>query len=612
MTATKTTTKTAKKPARKPAAKKTAVKKAAAKKAAPAAANTNTANVVMLPLNQLVASDLNPRKTFDDDQTAELAEGIAAQGVLQNLVARQLPKKRGKATHEIIAGGRRLRALNLLVKEKRLPADAPVPVRIVTADDQDARAMAILENLQREHVPPVEEGEAFKLLHEAGWKTATIAEKIGKTPRYVQGRIKIVERLGEVALKALTAGEINLAQAEAISDGAPEDQEEALECIIEGYHGWQREEDIRESMRQEMVPVAYAIFKVDPALILEGENGEPDLIRSKARFDILQNKAVGELESNLRETGWSAVQVVQWFYPADYVARKKDDGGHAIIHHNPNSGEVKVHHGLFSRTKSESEQNAAAVADGTAEAKPVKLFNQSQIDRAAEIKTAHLQNLVANAPETALRATIFGMLNGGPVRISARDYCAGPVKQKYSQVLSPLLKDSGADKDDAAELREISHWPSYSSPQLWDALQKRSIEQLIEILGVITGASMTTMTGSHPGNSDAANQIAEAAAKESALPINPPGTADDDYIAGARKPELMAIARAAGVESGLTDKSTGKVIKAAIDGKVPVDYVPVPCRFLTANDAAEAIKAEYPAFDKPDAGVAETPAIAAE
>ena len=427
-TAKKTAPKTAPKTAAgKPAAKKPAARKPAAKKpapkTAPPSANTDTAEIVMLPLQQLVASGLNPRKTFDDTSIAELADSIAAQGVLQNLVARRLPKKRGKATHEIVAGGRRLRALQLLAADKRLPADTPVPVRTVAGDDDDARAMAILENLQRENVPPVEEGEAFKLLRDAGWKSATIAERIGKTPRYVQNRIKVIDRLGPISRDALAAGDINLAQAEAICDAAPELQEDAIRCIVNGLGHWQREKDIRHSIRQEMVPLSYAIFEVDPDLVLEGEDGEPDLIRSRARFDVLQAAAVEKLQANLLEQGWTHAPIVSWFLSWDYQKRKKADGGHAIIEYN-RTGEVKVHHGLISNDAVYAERKAAG-ADKEDTAKPAKLFNQAQLDAGGEIKTRHLQNLVANAPETALRAAIFGMLSGGPVKITAHAHAGG-------------------------------------------------------------------------------------------------------------------------------------------------------------------------------------------
>jgi ParB family chromosome partitioning protein len=171
-----------------------------------------------ISLLQLHASPLNPRKTMEPEALAGLAESIAAQGLLQNLVVR------GKGEQwEVVAGARRLAALELLARENRLPetiAAHGVPCRVVAATDAEHVALAILENLQRADVNPMEEAEALHALHTTNpktWSTSAIAEKIGVTQRHVQLRISLVTRLVPAAQNALRESRITLAQARALT-----------------------------------------------------------------------------------------------------------------------------------------------------------------------------------------------------------------------------------------------------------------------------------------------------------------------------------------------------------------------------------------------------------
>src|SRR5688500_2467178 len=109
-----------------------------------------------VPLLLLFASALNPRKNFDDAKLAELADSIHAQGVLQNLVARPVDDK-----FEVVAGGRRLRALQRLAESGRIPETCEVPVSVRELSDDEALAVAITENANREGVHPMEQAEAF-------------------------------------------------------------------------------------------------------------------------------------------------------------------------------------------------------------------------------------------------------------------------------------------------------------------------------------------------------------------------------------------------------------------------------------------------------------------
>jgi ParB family chromosome partitioning protein len=108
-----------------------------------------------LPLDSLVESSMNPRRSFDENALNELAESIRNQGLLSPLLVR--PK--GPQSFEIVAGARRYRAAQLCGQES-------VPVRIVDLSDAQAIEASIVENLQRRDVHPLEEARGFAaLLH---------------------------------------------------------------------------------------------------------------------------------------------------------------------------------------------------------------------------------------------------------------------------------------------------------------------------------------------------------------------------------------------------------------------------------------------------------------
>ena len=148
-----------------------------------------------------VLSDLNPRRDVDQDGIARLAENIAALGLIHNLAG----LRRDDGTVAIVAGGRRLRALQLLQDDPRFHA---VPVQI--APDMDtARQWAASENHLREALHPADEIASFRDLSEAGATVPEIALAFGVSERQVYRRLAL-GGLAEPVLAALRANEISL------------------------------------------------------------------------------------------------------------------------------------------------------------------------------------------------------------------------------------------------------------------------------------------------------------------------------------------------------------------------------------------------------------------
>jgi ParB family chromosome partitioning protein len=158
-----------------------------------------------LRLNQLEANPDQPRRTFHQETVEELAASIRTHGLLQPIMVRPAPSGTPNRW-QIVAGERRWRACQLA------GLDA-VPVVIRTLDDQAARQIALIENLQREDITPIEEAAVLKqILDETGLSHRELGDRIGKTKAYVEQRVRLLRYPEEVrgalgrATEAFTPG----------------------------------------------------------------------------------------------------------------------------------------------------------------------------------------------------------------------------------------------------------------------------------------------------------------------------------------------------------------------------------------------------------------------
>jgi ParB family transcriptional regulator, chromosome partitioning protein len=142
-------------------------------------------NIQLIPLTQLVPSPLNVRKTGTKTRIEALAASIIAHGLLQNLQVRQ---GKGKS-FEVLAGGRRLAALNLLAKQKKIASDFQVPCEV--REGSDATEISLAENEMREAMHPADQFDAFKKLADEGKGPEEIAARFGTTPHIVAQRLKL-------------------------------------------------------------------------------------------------------------------------------------------------------------------------------------------------------------------------------------------------------------------------------------------------------------------------------------------------------------------------------------------------------------------------------------
>ena len=162
-------------------------------------------NPSALPLNLLQAVKYQPRQIMDETPLKELADSIRERGVIQPLLVRGL----GTGRYEIIAGERRFRAASIAgLKE--------VPVRIVDADDQAAAAMALIENMQREDLNPLEESRGLaRLIEEFGFTHEQAAKSVGKSRSAISNLLRL-SQLAKAVQAMLIAGELDMGHARAL------------------------------------------------------------------------------------------------------------------------------------------------------------------------------------------------------------------------------------------------------------------------------------------------------------------------------------------------------------------------------------------------------------
>ncbi|MBT9450129.1 ParB/RepB/Spo0J family partition protein [Akkermansia glycaniphila] len=160
--------------------------------------------VLQVGLGEVVPSPLQPRRQFTEEQLAELVESIREHGIIQPLIVREVDGK-----YELIAGERRWRAAGKLGKEN-------VPIIVREASDRDVLEMALIENLQRENLTPIEEAFGYvRLRKEFKMKQEEISRRVGKSRAAVANIMRLLE-LSEPCQEMLVSGGISMGHAKVL------------------------------------------------------------------------------------------------------------------------------------------------------------------------------------------------------------------------------------------------------------------------------------------------------------------------------------------------------------------------------------------------------------
>jgi ParB family chromosome partitioning protein len=172
--------------------------------------NGNTPGVMCaMALDALQAGKYQPRTRMDEGALNELADSIREQGVLQPILVRAVAAHNGHARYEIIAGERRFRAAKLAGLDS-------VPVIITEADDQKTAAIALIENLQREDLNPLEEAQGIhRLLQEFNFTHEQAAVAVSRSRSAVSNLLRLIN-LTKPVQTMLMAGDIDMGHARAL------------------------------------------------------------------------------------------------------------------------------------------------------------------------------------------------------------------------------------------------------------------------------------------------------------------------------------------------------------------------------------------------------------
>lgn len=170
----------------------------------PAEEPASARGALQLPVEQVLPGDGQPRQRFDEARLAELADSIKVHGVIQPILVR----RRG-GQYEIVAGERRWRAAQQAGLKN-------IPAVVSDVAERDALTVALVENLQREDLNPIEEAEAFHRLHEQlGYSQQEIADAVGKDRTTITNSLRLL-KLPEAVRSQVLNGELTMGHARAI------------------------------------------------------------------------------------------------------------------------------------------------------------------------------------------------------------------------------------------------------------------------------------------------------------------------------------------------------------------------------------------------------------
>lgn len=162
-----------------------------------------------LPVTEMVAGQYQPRTRMDEGALYELAESIKAQGIMQPILVRRLAKGEHAGKYEIIAGERRFRASKLVGLEV-------VPVLVRDVPDEAAAAMALIENIQREDLNPLEEAQGLaRLVKEFNYTHEQAAQAVGRSRSAASNLLRLLN-LAEPVQTMLMAGDLDMGHARAL------------------------------------------------------------------------------------------------------------------------------------------------------------------------------------------------------------------------------------------------------------------------------------------------------------------------------------------------------------------------------------------------------------
>lgn len=557
-----------------------------------------------IPFSKLDTTTANPRKTFDETSILGLSQSIKTDGLLQNLVVAK-PQGR-KSRYKIVSGERRYRALSLLVKNGDLPKDTPVPV-VIREDlsEKEAHRLATIENIQRENLPPMEEAEAVQALLQDGETIQDVAAQTGLSEKTIKRRLALCN-LCEDAKSALRESRIGLAQAEALTLGSIEQQQELLEDALEGIPPAR----IKQWLTGQKPTLAVALFEKElytgtftSDLFAEDETTYFD---DAEQFWNLQTEAADTLANSYREQGFDPVEVMEgyeyqkWRYRP---ARDDEKGGVVIQLHN--SGEAGIHEGIVDTARDrEAAQANAEIPSLEPKERPAysrPLCNYMAMHKSMAVQAALLAN-----PRKAKEIAIVQMMASPGMRDAIR-MTQHPCVARFAESETPTETYTAIE----AEAREL--WqtigetvdddeiicarltPSFADPVVWYERVKKLTNPKLDRLHLL----LTTLCFGQDNIDNIDNDessLFNRVANDLDVDMRNHWTPDTEFLSKRSKDQLAEIVIDAGLEKKVSTASGSKktdLVEAMVkafaearaaekpskDQSVAKDWLPEPMKF---------------------------------
>ena len=241
--------------------------------AAPDASTGGANALAAIPTAQIEPHPAQPRRRFDEAALDELARSIAQRGVIQPIIVRPLPADAsGRARYQLVAGERRWRAAQRAQLHE-------IPALIRQLSEREVMALALIENLQREDLNPIEEAAAYqRLTSEDGLSQADVAKMVDKSRSHVANLMRLLTLPGEVQAM-VEDGQLQMGHARALI-GAPDASALAQDVVARGLSVRATERLVRKALRG------------DPAAVQR---------RARAPSDPSQNADIAAVQRHLED-----------------------------------------------------------------------------------------------------------------------------------------------------------------------------------------------------------------------------------------------------------------------------------------------------------------------
>jgi ParB family chromosome partitioning protein len=548
--------------------------------------------ITTIPLNKLVPSSSNVRKT-GGQSIDDLAASISANGLLQNLTVIEAAK--GK--YEVIAGGRRLAALQRLATLGALGKDHPVPCAI--RDAGEAVELSLTENTIRQAMHPADQFDAFKALVDQGMTETDIAARFGISDKTVKQRLKLA-MVSPTILSAFRDDKLSLEKVMAFTltdDHAKQEQ------VFENLDDWDDADDIRTALTEEKIDTDDRRVKflgIDAYLDAGGtltrdlfSEDDEGYVDNVALLNSLVTERLEAEASKLRAEGFKWVEAhieMPYLHYGDF-SQLRDKKTKALVAATgalvglDRNGDLKVERLILRKGEkhplSAGDTNAGASSGTANTAPPVKPeFSASLMADLTAHRTQALQASLMGNPTVALTALVHALT----LSRFYHDTWGTCLKISVSQAsLSTHMGMMKAQETVAAKALEAKHayWASRlpeQTEQLWSWLTDVQFETQIELLAYLIAPGIDAIqVNGNPQRHPHSDVLAEA------LRFNMADwwEADEAFLSRISKDQILeAIEEGTGQppQTQHFAMKKGELVKAAVKRLAGTRWLPKPLR----------------------------------